>query len=621
MFESHVLIAEDADNANVPAPDPVWARPALLVLAIASGVLYGWDVWRMHLHLYYGAAVKTMSSSWPAFLYGAYDPGMTTTVDKVPGVFWLQALSAWLFGFHSWSVLLPQVLGSVLTILVLYRVVRLWSGPVAGIVAAAVYATTPMIAALARTQIPDVILVLLVVLAAGAWWQAIKTGKLAPLLWCGVLIGLAFQAKMVHAWSAWLPFALTYLFAATLPWQRRLARLAAAGAVTVAVSAIWVVPMLLIPASSRPYIDGSMDNSVLSMVFGYNAFNRFGLSNDGAATLGVGGPLGGIHGPAWDYMFSDAAAPQVGWLYPIALAGLIAGLLWSRSRADRLRLAGYAMWGLWLLTQAVTFSLSVKPHSFYLLSVVPPIAGLAGAAAARWWSSRTPSQNRSWWGPATVVITAAWMVYLNRHFASFYPWLIYTAAVLAAAAAVVAAVAVRRVGSSRPLALTTAGVAAVAMLLPPAAWSVSVADNLGVVDAHRPAGGPTSLEIASVLSGRMLRVLPTADMNRLISYLRDHAKGDRFTVAVPWAPQSGPMILAGLTPLPVGGFTAQTPNITPERLTDLVARGDLHYALVDGPAAKGMVTPDYPSYAPWVRGHCTAVDEFTNTVYILYRCE
>jgi hypothetical protein len=119
----------------------------------------------------------------------------------------------------------------------------------------------------------------------------------------------------------------------------------------------------------------------------------------------------------------------------------------------------------------------------------------------------------------------------------------------------------------------------------------------------------------------MLRVLPTADRNRLISYLRDHAKGDRFTVAVPWAPQSGPMILAGLTPLPVGGFTAQTPNITPERLTDLVARGDLHYALVDGPAAKGMVTPDYPSYAPWVRGHCTAVDEFTNTVYILYRCE
>jgi 4-amino-4-deoxy-L-arabinose transferase-like glycosyltransferase len=317
MSESHVLVADDADDASVPAPDPaapvatdrrapwrspqdqpVWARPALLVLAIASGVLYGWDVWRMQLHLYYGAAVKTMSSSWPAFLYGAYDPGMTTTVDKAPGVFWLQALSARLFGFHSWSVLLPQVLASVLTILVLYRVVRLWSGPVAGIVAAVVYATTPMTAALARTQIPDVIMVLLVVLAAGAWWQAIKTGKLAPLLWCGVLIGLAFQAKMVHAWSAWLPFALTYLFAATLPWQRRLARLAAAGAVTVAVSAIWVVPMLLIPASSRPYIDGSMDNSVLSMVFGYNAFNRFGLSNDGAETLGVGGPLGGIHGPA-----------------------------------------------------------------------------------------------------------------------------------------------------------------------------------------------------------------------------------------------------------------------------------------------------------------------------------
>jgi len=107
-----------------PAGQPGWARPALLMITAVALVVHGWDVHRMQLHLYYETAVKSMSSNWTAFLYGTVDPAATLTMDKVPGVFWVQALSARLFGFSSWSVLLPQLLAGAVTILVLYRVVR-----------------------------------------------------------------------------------------------------------------------------------------------------------------------------------------------------------------------------------------------------------------------------------------------------------------------------------------------------------------------------------------------------------------------------------------------------------------------------------------------------------------
>ncbi|HET8684235.1 MAG TPA: glycosyltransferase family 39 protein [Micromonosporaceae bacterium] len=620
-----------------PADQPGWARPALLMVTAVALVVHAWDVHRVQLHLYYETAVKSMSQDWTAFLYGTVDPAATLTMDKLPGVFWVQALSARLFGFSSWSVLLPQLIAGAVTILVLYRVVRRWTGPTAGLIAAAVYASTPIVAALARTQIPDVMLVMLTVLAADAWQRAVATGRLRSLLLCGVWVGLAFQAKMAHAWAAWVPFALAYLAFAAVPVWRRIAHLAAAGAVTLVLSSVWVVVMLAIPASRRPYIDGSMDNSPLSMVFGYNAFNRYGVPNSGAEELGVGGPLGKGHGSPWLYMFGDNVAPQVGWLYPVVLLGLVAALVAARrggqdaDRADQTRLvrAGYAMWVLWLLTQVTAFVASVKPHTFYLLCVAPAIAALAGAGVVALWTAYRQGGWRQWLLPVTVALSVAWVVYLSGHFFGFYPWL---APAVVATGAVATAVLVlaglarrdgasgwRRAGAARTAAAgVTLGLATV--LLAPAAWALSVTDNLSRVDAHRPAAGPASREVATVLSGRMPRVLPDDEVAWLQHFLDTHPTPEKYDIAIPWAPQSNPFVLAGRTVLPVGGFTAQVPNVTPSRFAGLVERGELRYALVDGPGAKGMVTTDYPGYAAWVRLSCVPVPGYSGSLYTLYDC-
>lgn len=612
-----------------PADQPGWARPALLGIAAAAALIYGWGLHRMQLQIYYGPAVRSMSDSWTAFLFGGYDPAATVTLDKLPGAFWLQSLSARIFGFGSWSVLLPQVVAGVATILVLYRVVRRWVGPVAGLAAAAAFAVTPMVAALARTQIADPVLILLLVLAAEAWQRALDRARLAPLLLCGMWIGLAFHVKMAQAWALVPVFGLTYLLAAPAPLRRRLGQLAAAGGVTLLASFAWIALVLATPAANRPYVDGSVDNSPLSMVFGYNGLNRYGVDNAGAEVLGVGGPVRGSHGSPWLYMTGDAVAPQVGWLYPLALIGLIWGFAASgggrgpgraAARMSPVR-AGYLMWGLWLLVHAASFGLSQKPHTFYVVAVAPAVAALAGAAVPLLWSGHRRGDRRWWPLPAAVAVTSGWSAYLSTQFPTYSPWVTPTVLTLGTVA-VLALIAGR--GGRRPHrpGLTIAGclLAVLSTLLAPAVWSVSVMDNTDVVHAHRPAGGPAGRETATVLSGRMPRLLPAPEADRLIAYLTANSNGEKYQLAVQWAPQAGRFILAGMSVLPVGGFTAQVPTISADRLDELVARGELRYAVLDGPETRGRVTPDYPDYAAWTRRTCTPVAGFDQPLYVLHDC-
>jgi 4-amino-4-deoxy-L-arabinose transferase-like glycosyltransferase len=151
---------------------------------------------------FYGAAARSMSESWHDFIFGAFDPAGTVTVDKLPGALWVQALSLRILGFHIWALVLPQVAEGAATILVLYRAARRLAGPAAGLTAAAVLAVTPVTVLLGRGNVSDSLLILLLVLAADATSAALLSGSLRMLLLAGVWVGLAFQAKMVQAWLA-----------------------------------------------------------------------------------------------------------------------------------------------------------------------------------------------------------------------------------------------------------------------------------------------------------------------------------------------------------------------------------------------------------------------------------
>ena len=148
-------------------------RSAVVAIAALAGLSYAWELGQDPLEPYYAAAVRSMSGSWHDFIFGAFDPAGTITLDKLPGAFWVQALSVHAFGYSTWAMVLPQVVEGVLTVLVLYRAVARLAGSAAGLIAAFVVAASPAVVALDRGNISDSLMILLLVLAADAVSAAI----------------------------------------------------------------------------------------------------------------------------------------------------------------------------------------------------------------------------------------------------------------------------------------------------------------------------------------------------------------------------------------------------------------------------------------------------------------
>ena len=279
-----------------PDDQPAWARPALLGVAAVAAVLYAWNITRAGYAPFYSVAVKSMSESWKALFYGAFDPQATVTIDKLAGSFIPQALSARLFGFSAWSLALPQVIEGIVSVLVMYRVVRRWAGASAGLLAAGLFALTPIAASMFGHSMEDGALTMCLVLAADAYQRAVSEARLRSLILAGVWVGLGFQAKMLQAWIVLPALAIGYLLAAPVRLRRRLWQLGVAGVVMLAVSVSWIALYTFTPASDRPYVDGSTNNSAIASVFGYNGLERFGVNVKGAVTSGPGVTTGGTGG-------------------------------------------------------------------------------------------------------------------------------------------------------------------------------------------------------------------------------------------------------------------------------------------------------------------------------------
>jgi 4-amino-4-deoxy-L-arabinose transferase-like glycosyltransferase len=271
-----------------PDDQPRWARPALLGIAAAAALLYAWNIAQAGYAPFYSVAVKSMSESWKAFFYGAFDPSATITIDKLAGSFLPQALSARVFGFHAWSLALPQVIEGVVSVLVMYQVVRRWAGVPAGLIAAGIFTLTPVAASMFGHSMEDGALTMCLVLAADAYQRAVTEARLRSLVMAGVWVGLGFNAKMLQAWIVLPALAIGYLFAAPVRLRKRAWHAGVAGLVMLAVSLAWIALYTFTPASDRPYVDGSTNNSAIASVFGYNGLERFGIAVKGAVTSGPG---------------------------------------------------------------------------------------------------------------------------------------------------------------------------------------------------------------------------------------------------------------------------------------------------------------------------------------------
>ncbi|MGH3797802.1 MAG: ArnT family glycosyltransferase [Pseudonocardiaceae bacterium] len=566
-------------------------RVTLAAIAALAGLSYAWALDRDPLEPYYAAAVRSMSASWHDFAFGAFDPAGTVTLDKLPGAFWVQALTARLLGVHTWTLVLPQVIEGVLTVLVLYRAVRRLAGPGAGLTAALVLAASPAVVALNRGNVSDSLMILLVVLAADAVAAAVCEGRQWRLVVAGIWVGLAFQAKMIEAWILLPALGLTYLVAAPGSRLQRVRHVVVGGVTAGVVSMLWMLAVTVVPTGARPYVDGSHSGSLFEQVFVYNGFGRFGeqsplqiLVSQGLTLLSPGTP------PGWDRLLTGDLGRDAGWLLPLALAVTITGILTRRRRprTDLIR-AGYLLWGMWTVTLTVAFSLTSTINSYYTAALAPAVAAVCGIGLVDVWAHRDSTRVRV----LTAVGVAGTALYAGALLAGSGPtvpsWLLPTLAIVALAAVALLLIStVRR--ADEPLLRAGLGAAVLALLLVPAVASALLVEReQGVFDtpfeSARTAAGIDELFIAT--PRLVARSLPALEKAR--AGAPDLLAVQSSAVASVFSYPHGQEVL------PIGGFTGTMPEPTLHQLRDDIARGEFHLVLAFPTADPRLV---------WIAQHC-----------------
>lgn len=482
-----------------------WPRVGLVViLALSSALNIIGLGGEGYANTYYAAAVKSMLTGWHNFFFASFDAGGFVTVDKPPLGLWIQTISARLFGFSNWSILLPQALAGVASVGLLYWLVRRVWGPVAGLVAALALAVTPISVVTSRNNTSDTVLVLALLGAVWAVSVASERGSLRHLLLGGVMVGLAFNIKMLEAYIVFPALALAYLLGAPRSWRARFGHVALLGLVTLVVSFAWVAVVDLTPASARPYVGSSGTNSALSLVLGYNGLTRLttalpaGLRQlatflPGDVDLDVApGMSPGIGDPGLLRLLNSGLAGQASWLLALAVIGVVAAGFSVRRwlPLDR-RGQSLVLWGGWLLGAGGFFSVARFFHIYYLTLLGPAVAALAGLGVGALWRAWRQGQWLGWFLPPALVGAA----FVQRHILASYPvWSqrLATPIVVACLGAAVLLLLVRlRPRWAHYAAPALAATAILALLVSPTVWSV-VSVQAGNGAAWLPEAGPAS---------------------------------------------------------------------------------------------------------------------------------
>jgi len=656
--------------ATLTHPKQAWETAGLGAILILAAVLRFIKLSAQgYVNHYYTAAVVSMLQSWHNFFFVAAEPGGAVSVDKPPVGLWLQTISAHFFGVNGFAVLLPQILAGILSVVLVYYLVQRAFGKAAGLLAALALAITPVVVAVDRNNTIDSTLVLVLLLAAWAFIRATETNRLRYLLLGAALVGAGFNVKMMEAFLPLPAFYALYFLGAPEGLWRKVGRLALASCVLLVVSLSWALAVDLTPADQRPYVGSSEDNSELTLILGYNGLNRLlgmsrggggggsrpaaangapanagnqvGASQAGAQAShrpsqppsgsGTGGarngrtppgknpptgePQGGGRGTMGTgqagalRLFTAPLSKEARGRLPFGLASLVLLLLSARLRWPLVPAHQAAvLWGGWLVTGGVFFSIAGYFHEYYLTMLAAPLAALVGIGAALLW--RLYAQHTRL---AAVLLLAAatgslaFQTLTAAAFAARSTWL----PLLAAAGMLLAIGATLLAAAHRPGRLTyrrayrlaqigfTGCVAA--MLVIPGAWAgltaLNIKENQSLPSAYSGGssrGGASSGELS---------------VNQaLLDYLQPRTLDTLYLMAVPSSMQGADYVIAtGRPVLYMGGFKGQDTVVDTGQLDQMVQQGQLRYIYGN---AGGRGFDNLDEMAAWLNATCTIVDGF-----------
>jgi 4-amino-4-deoxy-L-arabinose transferase-like glycosyltransferase len=403
------------------------------------------------------------------------------TVDKPPLALWVQSLSVRVFGFHPLSILVPEALMGIAAVALLYDLVARRFGRVAGFVGGIALATTPVTVAVARHNNPDELLILCCVAAVWAAARGLEHGRTRWLVLSGVMVGLGFETKMGVALLVVPGIAAAWLWSARGSLWARTRQLLAGGAAMIAVGGAWPLLVMLTPASDRPWISGTSDNSIWSLIFGYNGLGRV-TGQSGGPGGGFGGTMFG--GPTGVFrLLQTGLGDQAGWLLGFSAVTLLALVVLTRLRRRDPRTGWLIAVGGSLLACAAVFSFAGGIFHPYYVSLIAPFGAALVGAGAGLMLGRAPSARVI--APLVIAGGAVTELVVLGETGGQLGWAIPVIVVAGGVCAIA-------LGLGRPRRLRPVLVAAAlaALLAAPATWA---AETLGhATSSTFPTGGPAS---------------------------------------------------------------------------------------------------------------------------------
>jgi 4-amino-4-deoxy-L-arabinose transferase-like glycosyltransferase len=593
-----------------PLASRPWQTISLGFILGFAAVLNFWSLDQMgYSNTYYAAAVKSMLMSWHNFFFVSFDPAGFVSVDKPPLGLWLQVISAKIFGYSGVSLILPEAIAGVISVALLYYLVRRIFGTGAGLLAALALAITPVSVVVSRNNLLDGTLVLTLLLGAWAVSRAVETGRLRWLLLCALFVGLGFNIKMLQAYLVIPAFGLMYLLGSYQSWRTRILHLVLASILLLGISLSWAVAIDLTPASQRPYVGSSQTNSALELALGYNGVQRLlgqrfgGQSNgncqaipspsSGASSTstaqppsgtsgqlprgGSGGAFGETGQASIVRLFNEGLGGQASWLLPLALLGMIVAASQEKVRLPLTRKQqAIVLWGVWLLTMAVFFSVAGFFHAYYLATMAPAIAALFGIGLVALWREYRRGGWRSWLLPVTLVVTAGVQICMLSAYQTWNTRLIPVVAGLCAAGALglILARVISRLATRQKVQQAAVILGVISLLVTPAVWSAFTVmhHNSGLV----PSAGPST----SSAFGDGMASSEGADQ-KLTQYLLAHQGNATYLFATTNASTAAPYIIStGKAVMALGGFGGSDPILTTQQLAALVKSGKVRYFLL-----------------------------------------
>ena len=604
---------------------------------------------------YYAAAAQAASTNWTAWLFGSLDAANFVSVDKPPISMMIMGLFGRIFGFSSWSMLLPHALAGIVTVALVYLVVRRWYGARAGLIAGAVMALTPAAALMFRFNNPDSFLTLFLTASAYSFLRAFEGSR--PVLWlslAGLFTGFAFNAKMLQGLLLLPIMTIIYISFARPKFTTRMWHLGVAGIVTIVSTFWWSILVWLTPAVSRPWVGSTSDNSIWSLIFGYNGFGRLlgdgggpggrpdGMMQMGAqaasqtasptaqlmmppigmmgGSFGAGGHGNGPGGVGFGgetgvlRIFNESFGPNIAWLIPVALisAGLVIWLLRRAPRHNKERI-GVLLWLGWLLMHIVIFSMtSGTIHPYYVVTMAPAVAALVGIGAPYIWQAYTRRTKVAWILPLSIALTTILSI-IMLGYSNYWPWLMWLVMIAGGVATILTLLLLPQTKRLKQIIL---GLAITAGMAAPIVFSVST-----VATAHSgsiPTAGPGASAMSNT-NNESARAEST-----LVSFLLENRHGTTWLAAVNSANESAPIQLSSGQPvMAIGGFNGSDSTLTLSQFKQLVHQGKIRYYVLNsiheksgGPS--GISGPGGNSeILSWVKSAGSKVD-YGGTQYTVY---